>query len=342
MIGIVGYGAYIPVWRIKNSEIAKVWGSNKAGDAEKAVAGVDEDTTTMAVEASIIALSRSGIDAKKIGAIYVGSESHPYAVKPTASIVAEAIGATPELTAADFEFACKAGTAAWQAVCGLIASGKIEYGLAVGSDTAQGRPGDELEYTAASGAGAYIFGEKGVIASLDYTCSFTTDTPDFWRREGELYPRHGGRFTGEPAYFKHVISATKLLLEKTSTKIEDYDYFIFHQPNAKFPLRVAKILGIPKEKIMPGFIVNEIGNTYSANVQIALAAVLDIAMPGEKILVTSFGSGAGSDSFSFTVTNKIEEKRHKGVPVRELIKNKKYIDYAMYAKFRKKLRGATG
>lgn len=97
--GIVGYGAYIPRWRIKASEIAEVWGADKeririlAG--EKAVGGPDEDSTTMAVEASRQSLLRAGINPNKIYAIYVGSESHPYVVKSTSSIIAEAIGATP-------------------------------------------------------------------------------------------------------------------------------------------------------------------------------------------------------------------------------------------------------
>ncbi len=342
-IGIVGYGAYIPRLRIKAEEIARVWGSDKESlkkiTQEKSVPDIDEDTVTMAVEASRQALLRAGIDPKEIGAIYVGSESHPYVVKPTASIVAEAIDATPVMTAADLEFACKAGTAGIQAVYGLVYAGKIKYGLAIGSDTAQGRPGDALEYTAAAGAAAYIVGSKDIIAEIEETYSFTTDTPDFWRREGESFPRHAGRFTGDPSYFKHVISATKGLLEKTGFAIDDFNYFVFHQPNAKFPLTVAKILGIDKEKVIPGLVVPYIGNTYSGSSLIGLAAVLDKAKPGERILITSYGSGAGSDSFSILVKDLIEEKRDLGKKVEDMIKNKTYIDYATYVKYRRKLKG---
>lgn len=343
--GIVGYGAYIPQWRIKSTNIAKVWGSDperlKSLLDEKSVPGQDEDTATMAVEASLRALAVAGIDPQLIGAVYVGSESHPYVVKPTASIVAEAIGATPELTAADLEFACKAGTAAIQICMGMVESGRIKYGLAIGSDTAQGRPGDELEYTAAAGAGAYIIGKENAIAEIEETYSFTTDTPDFWRREGEDYPRHGGRFTGEPAYFRHVVSAANRLLKKTGKTVNDFDYFIFHQPNVKFPLTAAKILGIPLEKVMPGLLVQKIGNTYSAATLIGLARVLDIAKPGDRILATSFGSGAGSDSLSITVTKNILKRRKKADSVDEILKTKRYLDYAEYVKFRKKLKGLT-
>ena len=345
MAGIVGYGAYIPMYRIKTAEIAKVWGEEPQriekglGILEKAVADIDEDTSTISVMAAGNAMKTSGIDAKKIGALYVGSESHPYAVKPTATIVAEAVGSVPNLTAADLEFACKAGTAGLQMVIAMVDSGMIEYGMTIGADTAQGRPGDALEYSAASGGAALIAGpEKESVAVVEDTFSYTTDTPDFWRRQKADYPSHGGRFTGAPAYFKHVIGATKGLLEKTSMKLEDFDYVVFHQPNAKFPLQAAAKLGIDKEKLKPGLLTPVIGNTYSGAVPLGLGAVLDDAKPGDTILATSFGSGAGSDAFSITVTNKIEEKRDLASKTNDYINKKQYLDYAAYLKFRGKLK----
>lgn len=343
MIGITSYGAYIPRYRIKVEEIARVWGDDpehiKKGLLihEKSVPDLDEDTATIAVEAARGAIYRRNIDPKEIGAIYVGSESHPYAVKPTATIVAEAIGATPNLTAADLEFACKAGTVAIQTCMGGVAMGAIKYGMAIGADVSQGAPGDALEYTAAAGGAAYIIGKKNLITEIEDTFSITTDTPDFWRREGESYPMHGGRFTGEPAYFKHIISATKGMMKKVGTKPGDYDYVVFHQPNGKFPLRVAKTLGFSEEQIRPGLIVPMLGNTYSSSSLIGLAAILDQAKPGARILMTSFGSGAGSDSFSMTVTDGIEEIRDKAPAIAELLKNPRYLDYALYAKHKGKI-----
>ncbi len=342
-VGIVGYGAYIPRYRIKAEEIAKIWSGDseisKKMKGEKSVPNLDEDAVTMAVEASRSALALARIDPAKIGAVYVGSESHPYIVKSTSAIVAEAIEATPVMTAADLEFACKAGTAGFQAIMGMIESQMIEYGLGIGADTAQGRPGDELEYTAAAGAAAYIFGKAQTIADIEGTYSFTTDTPDFWRREGQQFPRHAGRFTGDPSYFRHVLSATRGMLEKMGTTVKDYDYFIFHQPNAKFPLQAADTLGIPKEKLSAGLLFPYIGNTYSGAVPLGLAAVLDVAKPGQRILATSYGSGAGADSFSIQVNDLIEERRGNAPLVKSMIESKVYLNYAQYAKFRRKLKG---
>lgn len=346
MAGIIGYGVYIPSYRIKVEEIAKVWGDNPQEISrglvvqEKSVPAPDEDTATISVEASRNALSRAMIDPQKIGAVYVGSESHPYAVKPTATIVAEAVDAEPDLTAADLEFACKAGTAGIQICMGLVDSDMIEYGLVVGADTAQGAPSDALEYTASAGGAAFLIGKKNTIADFETTYSFTTDTPDFYRREGKPYPRHGGRFTGEPAYFKHVISAARGLFQKLGTEASDYDHVVFHQPNGKFYLRAARKLGFNQQQYETGLLTPYIGNTYSGATPLGLAAILDIAKSGDRIMAVSYGSGAGSDAFSITVKKGIDEKRDQAPKVQEMIQKKKYVNYAVYAKFKGKLRMA--
>ncbi|MFZ3060183.1 MAG: hydroxymethylglutaryl-CoA synthase [Candidatus Methanoperedens sp.] len=343
-VGIVSYGVYIPRYRIKVEEIAKVWGANANSIIdglmvyEKSVPDMDEDTITIAVEAARYAINRAGINPQKIGALYTGSESHPYAVKPSSTVVAEAVGATPDLTLADFEFACKAGTAAIQTCMGMVDSDMIELGMAIGSDVSQGAPGDALEYTAAAGGVAYIIGKKNQVAKIESTYSFTTDTPDFWRREGMPYPEHGGRFTGEPGYFKHVTSAARGLMERMGTKPSDYDYAVFHQPNGKFPTRVAKMLGFTNEQIKPGLVVPRLGNTYSGSCMMGLAATLDIAKPEDRIFMTSFGSGAGSDAFSFEVTDKIDEIRNGAPSVEKMLANPVYINYATYARHKGKIK----
>lgn len=344
-VGIVSYGAYVPRYRILPEEIGKVWGvDGKAMGKgllinQKSVPYPDEDVVTIATEAARRMLARVPlVDPKDIGAVYVGSESHPYAVKPTSTIVAEAIRATPNMTAADLEFACKAGTAGIQICMGLVGSGLVRYGVAIGSDTSQGAPGDALEYSASAGGAAYLIGSEHVIAKINRTLSFTTDTPDFWRREGQPYPKHGGRFTGEPAYFRHVTSAAKRMMSEMGTKPEDYDYAIFHQPNGKFPTRVAAQLGFTPEQIEVGLLTPNIGNTYSGAVPLGLSAVLDVSKPGDRIFVTSYGSGAGSDAFDITVTDEITKFKKDAAPVMsDILKNTVYLDYAKYAKFKGKI-----
>jgi hydroxymethylglutaryl-CoA synthase len=343
-VGIIGYGSYIPRYRIKLEEIAKVWGADanayKRGLMlyEKSVPGPDQDVITMSVEAARRAVVRAGIDPVKIGAIYVGSESHPYAVKPTGTTVAEALGATPYVHSADMEFACKAGSEGMFVSYGLVKAGLIEYGMGIGADTSQGAPGDALEYSASAGAAAFLFGKKNVIATVDYTTSFMTDTPDFWRREHAFYPSHGSRFTGDPAYFKHTFGAAKHLLEISSTKASDFRYAVFHQPNGKFPMRAAESLGFTKKQYETGWLTPWLGNTYSGASPMGLSAILDVAKPGDKIFMVSYGSGSGSDGFIFTATDEIKGKPKMAPQTRpQLDENKVYLDYGTYAKFRGKI-----
>ena len=339
-VGIIGYGTYIPMYRLPNTEVARVWkGAGGGPIKEKAVAGLDEDTVTISIEASRNALARAGIDPSELRAVWVGSESPPYAVKPASTLVAEAIVATPHLLAADYEFACKAGTEALQSAMGLVGSGMVKYALAIGADTAQSRPGDALEYTAASGGSAFIIGPAALsLATCVASYSYSTDTPDFWRRAHQHYPQHGGRFTGEPAYFHHIQASASTLMAALELKSEDFSYAIFHQPNTKFPLRVGQRLGFTHKQMEPGILSGVIGNTYAGASMTGLSAVLDIAEPGDRILLASFGSGAGSDTFVWEVTDKLTDRRDLAPSVKAYIRRRKEIDYALYTRYRGTLR----
>lgn len=347
-IGIVSYGGYIPRYRITVEEIAETYKKDASrmkqglGLKEKTVPGKDEDTITVAANAAMQMKNRVS-DIDNIGAIYIGSESHPYAVKSSSSIVGDILNVGNDYTAADLEFACKAGTAGIQMVLGLVSSGMIKKGVAIGADTAQGAPGDALEYSAACAAASFLIGTENIIAKVLHTTSTTTDTPDFWRREHQKYPSHGGRFTGEPAYFAHVIGNTKKILSETKTQISDYDHVVFHMPNGKFPSAAGKILGVSKDQMKYGFVVPELGNSYSACSLIGLVNVLDNAKPGEKILLTSYGSGSGSDSFIIEVTDEMVKYRKSIKKLNgdkllgQMIKNKEYLTYGQYINHAKKL-----
>ncbi|MGB1586107.1 MAG: hydroxymethylglutaryl-CoA synthase [Thermoplasmatota archaeon] len=347
-VGILSYGAYVPRYRIRSDEIARIWGDDANIGAAlnvhtKSVPGPDEDVATISVEAARQAMRRAAKNEAAtpadIGAIYVGSESHPYAVKPTGTVVQAAIGAGPHLTMADFEFACKAGTAAIQVGMGLVQSDMAKAVLAIGADTSQGAPQNALEYSASAGGAAFLLGndKKKIIAEIHHTVSFTTDTPDFWRREGQKYPSHGERFTGVPAYFRHVQEASQRLMDDQGTKPSDYDHCIFHQPNGKFPVNAAKQLGFKPEQWQHGLLAPRIGNTYSGAALVGLANVLDHANPGDRIFMCGYGSGAGSDAFDMTVTKHILDLDRTDRPLEAMLADTTEVDYATYAKFRGKL-----
>lgn len=339
-VGVIGYGAYLPRYRLPATEISRIWrgGLSLEPIKEKSVAGLDEDVVTMSVEAARNAIQRAEVDPREIRAVWVGSESHPYAVKPSSTIVAEALGITPYTQAADFEFACKAGSEAMVTAMSLVGSSMADFALAIGMDTAQGKPGDALEYTAAAGGGAFLIGPaENALAEIEGVVSFVTDTPDFWRREGQKYPEHGGRFTGQPAYFKHIIHAVNDLLEELGSSPEDYAAVVFHQPNTHFPKRAAKQLGFTPAQYEIGLLSPRIGNVYAGSSLIGLTAILDQAKPRDRILMASFGSGAGSDAFSLRVTEKIINRQDKALKTEDYISRRTEIDYAEYLRLRGKI-----
>ncbi len=347
MVGIVSYGTYIPKYRIRIADIASAWKKDveevvrSLGLTDKSVPGFDEDAATIAIEAGMESLAVYGGKASDIDVLFVGSESHPYAVNPTSTIVGELLGVGHEYLAADMEFACKAGTAAMQAIAGLVSAGHAGLGMAIGTDTAQGKPHDFLEYTAAAGGAAFLIGSERIAARLLADTSYSSDTPDFWRRDGMRYPSHAGRFTGEPAYYSHVMGAASRLLEMTKTKPADYEYCIFHSPNGKFPREVARRLGFTSAQLAPSLLVDHIGNAYSATTMLGLAAVLDIAKPDQKIFMVSYGSGAGSDAFVWETTAELIRlqniKAKAKQRVMDQVGRKIYVDYVQFLKLTHKL-----
>lgn len=336
MVGIVSYGTYIPKYRIKIADIAAAWKKEPSevigslGLTEKAVPAGDEDAVTIALEAALRCFAPQGEpQPSDIEVLFVGSESHPYAVNPTSTIVGELLGVGHNYLAADLQFACKAATTGMQAMAGLIAAGHATHGLAIGADTVESKPHDVMEYTSGAGGVAFLMSREHCIANLLADTSYSSDTPDFWRRDGIRYPSHAGRFTGEPAYFAHVMGAAKRLLEMTRLSPADFDYCVFHMPNGKFPRDVARRLGFSKEQLAPSLTVDHIGNPYSASTMMGLAATLDIARPGQKIFMVSYGSGAGSDGFIWKVTENITKPKQT---VMDQINNKEYVDYLGYLK----------
>jgi hydroxymethylglutaryl-CoA synthase len=335
--GIVGYGVYASRFRIKE------------GNLERSVPFIDEDSITAAVEAGKLALIHSGIESSSVGKIYVGSESNPYAVKPIASKVAQVLKLGEEdedvqgVDAIDTEFACKAATSMFKDAASLVGYPKsnIRHAMVIGTDNSQAAPrdspGGELDLFVGYGAAAFMFGKHDVIAEIEGWYSCTSDTPDFWRRDGEPHPMHGGRFTGDPAYFKHIRKSSKKLMEQLKLQATDVTYFVAHQPNVQFPVRIAKELGFKEDQYLPMLQVAKFGNTYSGASPVGLAAVLDIAKPNDRILVASYGSGAGSDAYSLVTTSQIADKReNQKMTVKYQAENPflEYVDYTTYRRLK--------
>ena len=333
-MSIVGYGVYIPTYRIKREEIANVWGGGAEGVTEKSVVGMDEDITTMAVEAARNALRYANLDASELGLLYVASVSSPYIEKSIAAIVTEALGMGDTVSIADFGGSTKAGTTAMQACTDALSSKRARYGMVIATDCQVGKPGDLLEHSLGAGAAAYIVGEDKAIARIEGMHTYVTSYGSTWRNTGEHFMKRHDDVRADRAlgYPRQTAKATEGLMEKLGRKSTDYDYVVLHQPDGRVPYIVAKSLGIKREIMDKTSIGSCCGDTGCSSALIGLALALDNAKEGDKILVVSYGSGAGSDAFSLEVLDKVEGKGQNAIPVKHYLNTKEYIDYPKYEK----------
>lgn len=350
--GIVSLGHYVPYLRLDTSELAKQWNAPAPlermyrlnGRNRVAVNAEDEDTVTLAVAAAERALATlpSGMIASSV---LVGSESHPYAVKPSAIIVAESLGLGPDVFAADLEFACKGGSAALLLSAALVKAEMGRCTLAIGADCPQSAPGSLLEASVGAGAAAIVVGPTSdAIAKIEAVASAGSDLSDFWRRDGAPYPSVVGKFSVDEGYMAHSAHVVRALFEATETSAKDYAACVFHQPYAALPTALAKELGFSGAQVKRGLIAARIGNSYSASCLLALGAVLENAQEGDRIMLASFGSGAGSDGFVLTVTQGIDNwrkaRREAGLDSIEIEFGQDHVEwltYGQYARAQRKL-----
>ena len=342
MAGITGYGAAIPYNRVSVEEIHRVWRNtsldrlkNVLKVNERAVLQPNEDTVTLAIEASRKALEHAGGAREAIGALFLGTGTNPYDSKPSTTVVAQALGTVPSVMGGDVQFSGKSGSTAIQICLGLVTSKMVGAGLAIGADTLNRHtsPGRFYEYTASAGAAAFVIGTEDPIAEIVGTASYATDLADFFRVEGDRYIQNIG-VGGElyPAwgigFADHVGHAAEALMERVGLKPPDYDYAVFQQPFGFAPLAIGEKLGFAREQIEPAVIAPSIGDCGAASALLALIHVLDTAKPGQRILLATYGFGAGSDALSLEVTPAVDRKRPR-VPLAEaLYQRKALVDYA--------------
>jgi len=343
--GVLGYGVAIPRRRIRIEEINDVW-KNMPLQAvkgrkvkERGVLGPDEDTVTLGADAAQKAMKMSGLDREKIGALILGTQTSPYHTRPAASMLVDILGLRNDVFATDIQFSGKSGTSALLIALAYVNSGMAEAAIAIGSDTLSYHvsPGDSQEYVASSGACAMVVGRGAGIAEIEKSASYTTDTPDYFRLDGERYIRSGGSAmtnTGVGLQ-ENMLGAWKSVNGNKAYAPDSFRYLAIQQEDGKAPFQVGQMLGFSKEQITPGFFSDFLGDCGSASALISLAKVLDGAAPDERIAAISYGSGAGSDALILKTTSKIG-KIYRKPSVSDLISRKTMVDYSTYIKLERK------
>ncbi len=320
-------GAYLPIYRLNRKEIGKMWGA-RAIDGEKAVAGYDEDTITMAVAAALDCMKRSE---KEVKGLYFATTTSPYREKQNAAIIAAVVDLDRQCHTADFTNSLRAGTAAVKAAIDAVKSGSIDQVLVAASDCRIGAPKGRFEQILGDGAVALVIGSRDLLASIESSYSLFNEFTDLWRTENDAFLQSGeGRFIDEVGYVPTMQEAISQLMKQNSLVPADFSKIVFYAPDSRAHAGLAKKMGFDKSQVQDP-LFEQIGNTGNAAALLMLLAALQEAKPGDRILFANYGDGC--DAFLFRVTEEAPKVRRRPT-LKEQLDKKVSIDYGKYLNWR--------
>jgi hydroxymethylglutaryl-CoA synthase len=326
MVGITSIGAYIPRYRLNAEDIAKFWRVKGAG-GEKAVAGYDEDTITMAVAAASDCLSRSD----KPDALYLATTTNPYREKQGAAIIASAIDLNKEDFTADFTNSQRSASIAMRAALDAVKSGSARKATVVASDSRLGAPQGRLEQLLGDAAAAITIGADHPIVEIEECHSVFSDFTDMWRTEKDEFVQSAeGRFIDVVGYVPIMQEAVSGLMKKCGAAPRDFSRVVFNALGSREHADLAKKLGFEKGQVQDPLFAS-IGNTGAAASLLMLIAALEEAAPGERILFANYGDGC--DAFALRTTQDTARGRVKP-GIKDRLQRKTLVDYARYLNWR--------
>lgn len=339
-VGVSGVGVALPRARLAAREVHRVWENvpwsvvERTGVVERTVCEPDMDALTLAADAARRALRSA--DAETVDAVFLGTQTSPYLSRASAGILVDVLGVGPDVFSADVQFAGKSGTAAMVMAAAWVASGFGDRAIAVGSDTlgVHAAPGDPFEYSAGSGAAAFVVDRDARLATLDRVSSFTSDTPDGYRMDGERHFHRGGTTmtVTDVGYPAHARGAWEGLARgDESLAPESVDHLVLQQPDATQPKRIAAMLGAAPGALDGCVLSDRIGDTGAASPLLALARALTFASPGRRIGMVSYGVGAGSDAM---LLHTVAQPLTTGLD--ELIEQGVVVDYATAVRYERR------
>lgn len=331
--GISGYGTYIPKLRIKKEEYAKAWGSfSAAGVSEKSVMGFDEDVLTFAAKVSKRAMDAVPITPDKVSRFALASTSAPYVEKLLSGTVLVSLGIPNSVFASDHTTSTRAGTEAMISGFEHLAANPSGKAVVAAADAPRASMWNSFEHPLGAGAAAFVLSGDSLIAELEGHASYASEYfgERFKARDDELIQDINVKKFEESSLIVNTTKAATALMKKLNRKPEDYQHVVIQQPDAKVPATVAARLQFTDVQLAAGLVSKSIGDLGAASALVGLAAVLDVAKVDDKVMVISYGSGAGSDALSF----KIVSERKSPFKVQTELDRKEYIDYVKYLKLK--------
>lgn len=328
MTGIVSYAPYLPLYRLDRAEIGKAWG--KSGKGEKAVAAFDEDSLTMAVAAAQQCLA--GMDVGTVDGVLFASTTAPYNEKQSAATIAAVLGMGAETYTADFGGSLRCGTNALRAAVDAVNSGSLKQVLVVAADCRLALPNGANEMAFGDGAAALLIGGKRVVASIDSIYSMSDEIIDIFRSDRDRYVKSWEvRFVRDDGHGRVVPQAVKAAMAKNGKSVADFSKIVMYSPDQRQLQAVTKSMKLDPAKVQDTNF-NTFGDTGSAQMLITLAAALETAAAGERILAASYGNG--SDVITMTATADVASGRPKRGIAYYLATKLMVSTYAKYLRWR--------
>lgn len=329
MVGIVSYGAYIPLWRLDLGTL------NEGLRGEKAIANFDEDSLTMGVAAGINCLHN--IDRSQIDGLFFATTTSPYKEKQISVTAAAALDLREDILTADFGNSLRAGTTALRAAMDAVKAGSAKQVMVIAADMRLPMPGSDFERLFGDGAVAFIISDKNVKVAIKDGYSISDEILDIWRADEDKFVRSWeGRFVLDEGYFRVLPIPVAALMKRNNLTPQDFSRAVFYGPDARRHREMAERLGFDIAQVQdPMF--GSVGDTGAAFSLMMLAASLENAKPGGRMLLASYGSGA--EAFLLEGLKEIEVRQG----VKSYIESKRTIkDYNTYLRWRELVEMTTG
>lgn len=329
MVAIASYGGYIPVFRLARQEMSQAWGIPGV-PGERSVASADEDSITMAIAAGFECMA--GIDPASVDGVYFASTTPPYDEKQCASVVASALDMRQNIFTADFADSVRAATVAMRAACDAIESGSAKRVLVVAADNRPAEPETMWEQLLGDGAAAFLLSKDGPATVRGFQ-SVTSEVIGPWRRSSDRYVRaFEPKLDTQYGYMASMVAAAKALAEKEGVGPKDISKGVFSAGDPRSNVVLGRQLGLEMPQVQDtGFLL--LGNTGTPQVLMMLAAALDAAKAGDKLLVANYGDGA--DAFLVEVNDAFPAVPGKRSIQTYLMTKRMLPNYNAYASFRK-------
>lgn len=303
---IKGTGSALPRTRVSNAELAKrvdttdEWIVERTGIKFRHIAEDDETTSSLAIEAAGKAMKAAGFSGADIDLIIVATATPDQTFPATATIVQDALGCNG-CVAFDVAAVCSGFLYALSVADSMIRVGSAQNALVIGAETFSRILDWEDRGTCVlfgDGAGAIVLaaedGERGVLATRLHADGAhnqllyvdggagTTGTVGKLRMKGREVFRHA---------VVNLASVLKEVLEEAGESIDNVDWVVPHQANARILDATAKKLNLAPEKVIKT--VDMHANTSAASVPLALdTAVRDGRIKaGDLLVLEAMGGG---------------------------------------------------